>query len=91
MSYNIVDCSPKARSKIESFEDTKGVEDALTHQRSKYPYQLLKIGQAFTVPLSEGNEASLRNGASQHAKKSGKRYTVIRHAEYACFEVARIA
>lgn len=91
MSYSIVDCSPKARAKIVSFEDNKGVEDELPHQRSKYPWQLLKIGQSFAVPLAEGNEASLRNGAAQFSKKTGKRFTVIRHAEFACFEVARIA
>lgn len=91
MAYEVIECSPKARGKIASFEDAIGTETELSHQRSKYPWPLLKIGQSFTVPLAEGNEASLRNGAAQYAKKTGKKFTVIRHGEYACFEVARIA
>lgn len=91
MTYAIIECSPKARTKIVSFEDAIGVEDEATHQRQKYPWPLMKIGQSFTVPLAEGNEASLRNGAAQYAKKTGKKFTVIRHGEYNCFEVARIA
>ena len=91
MQYAIVECSPKAKEKINSYEDTKGIEALPTHQRAKYPWQAMKIGQAFAVPLAEGNEASLRNGASLYAKNSGKKFTVIRHGELGCFEVARIA
>ena len=91
MSYEVMECSPKARSKIKSFEDALGVDAELTHHRSKYPWPLLKIGQSFAVRLSEGNEASLRNGASQFSKKTGKKFAVIRHSEYGWFECVRIA
>lgn len=91
MFYEIIECSPKALAKIKSLKDTIGVEEEFTHQRQKYPWGFLKIGQAFTVALSEGNEASLRNGAAQYSKKTGKKFTVIRHGNYACFEIARIA
>lgn len=90
MNYEIVESSPKAKEKIKNYEDAIGVEDVPEHQRAKYPWPCLAIGQSFTVPLSEGNEASLRNGASQYAKKTGKKFTVLRHAQYSCFEVARI-
>jgi len=91
MAYEICDASPKAKAKIASYEDTKGVEAQLTHQRALYPWPMLAIGKAFAVPLAEGNEASLRNGAASYGKKTGKRFTVIRHSEHGCFEVARIA
>ena len=91
MSYEVMECSPKARSKIKSFEDALGVDAELTHHRSKYPCALLKIGQSFAVWLSEANEASLRNGASQFSKKTGKKFAVIRHPEYGWFECVRIA
>jgi hypothetical protein len=91
MTYQIVESSPKALAKVETTEDKFGIDETLSHQRSKYPWPLLRIGQSFTVSIIEGNEASLRNGAVAYAKKSGKKFTVIRHAEYSCFEVARIA
>ena len=91
MQYEIVECSPKARAKITSEEDAYGIETSLQHQRSKYPWPLLHIGKSFIVPFAEGNEASLRNGAVAFAKKTGKKFAVIRHNEYSCFEVARIA
>jgi hypothetical protein len=91
MTYELIECSPKAKAKIKNYEDAIGVEEEASHQRQKYPWPLMKIGQAFTVPLAEGNEASLRNGASQFAKKTGKKFAVIRHGEYSCFECVRIA
>lgn len=91
MTYELIESSPKAKAKIKSYEDAIGVETELSHQRQKYPWPSMAIGQSFTVPLAEGNEASLRNGASQFSKKTGKKFAVIRHAEYSCFECARIA
>ena len=90
MQYEIVDCSPKAKTKIKSEEDKYGMKTSLTHQRSKYPWPLLQIGKSFIVPFAEGNESSLRNGAASYAKKSAKKFAVIRHNEFSCFEVVRI-
>lgn len=90
MEYQVIEASPKAKAKIQSYEDAIGIE-ASDHQRQKYPWPFMRIGQAFAVPLAEGNEASLRNGAAQYGKKTKKKFTVIRHAEFNCFEVARIA
>lgn len=91
MSYPVVDCSPKARAKIvESTEGLPAPVEINTHHRTKYPIDQLHVGQSFTVPLAEANEASLRLTASKRGKDSKKRFCVIKHAEYACFEVARI-
>lgn len=91
MTYSIYECSPKARAKIESEEDKYGVDSALNHYRSKYPLPLLRIGEAFAVPFTEGLEASVRNSAAIYGKKTGKKFTVISHKKAAVLEVARIA
>lgn len=92
MNYKIYDCSDKARKKIaEGVEDKYGVESLLSHHRSKYPLPLLHIGQAFAVPVAEGLDASVRNAASIYSKKTGKKFTIIRHKDAGVLEVARIA
>lgn len=90
MTYEIIESSPKALAKVEATEDAYGVENELTHQRAKFPWQLLKIGQSFAVPVSEGNEASLRNSASQFSKKTGKKFAVLRHSDLQLLECARL-
>ncbi|UVB02958.1 hypothetical protein PM396_gp35 [Xanthomonas phage vB_Xar_IVIA-DoCa1] len=90
MTYQIVESSPLAKARIKSYESTATVEQN-THHRTKYPIDELNIGQSFTVPLAEANETSLRITATNRGKKAGKKFCVIKHADYQCFEVARIA
>ena len=89
MAYDLYPCSPKARAKIETETDEFGIEGA-KHHRTKYPFQYMRIGDAFAVPYAEGSEASVRNCASSFARKTGKGFTVIRHNEAGVLEVARI-
>ena len=91
MAYEVIECSPLARARIETQTDVFGTEPPSPHHRTKYPYALLKIGQCFTVSYDEANENSLRGGAANYGKKSGgKKFTVIKHAERRLIEVARI-
>lgn len=92
MNYQIVECSPKARAKMKPNEGVEvPAEEVNEHHRTKYPTDALKVGQSFTVPIGEANEMSLRITASKRGKDTGKKFCVIKHAEYACFEVARLA
>lgn len=90
MKYEIFDASPQAKAKIVSYEDNAGTS-ANEHHRTKYPFDELKIGQCFTIPIDEASEQSLRITANNRAKKSGKKFTVLKHREFNCVEVARIA
>ncbi len=93
MNYEIKDASPKAKFKIAEGAEgvARAVDDSTPHHLAKYPFDALAVGQCFTVPIGEANEMSLRMLSSQRGKKVGKKFTVIKHYEYACIEVARIA
>lgn len=92
MPYTIVECSPQARAKIKPNDGAEvPAAEPNEHHRTKYPTDALKVGQSFTVPISEANEMSLRITASKRGKDTGKKFCVIKHADYQCFEVARIA
>lgn len=90
MDYQIFECSPKARAKIKveikDLNDTFISESGLT----KYPFSQLKIGQSFTVPIEGAKESSIRLSSTGQGKKQGKKFTVIKHDELGCIEVARI-
>lgn len=90
MSYQIGDCSPQAQRRITTMVDTVGISDEMT-ARSKYPFNALLIGKAFTVPFDDVSEPALRRSASMYARLLKKSFTVIKHAEHNCYEVARIA
>ena len=92
MAYPIVESSPQAKAKIQpnASADVPAAEPN-EHHRTKYPTDALNVGQSFTVPINEANEMSLRITASKRGKDSGKKFCVIKHAEYGCFEVARLA
>lgn len=92
MSYSIVECSASARAKIKpQAEQSSATVEVNTHHRSKYPIDELHVGQAFAVAFNEANEASLRLTASTRGKKTGKKFCVIKHVDFTCFEIARIA
>lgn len=90
MSYNIVESSPQAKSKIASYEDNVGVSYN-NHHRAKYPFEELKIGNSFTIPVGEASDGVLRTLATNKGKKLGKKFSVIKHTDLALIEVARIA
>lgn len=90
MTYEIKECSPQAKAKIKTHEDKVGIS-INEHVLTKYPFDSLHIGQCFTIPIAEANEFSLRITASSRGKKTGKKFSVIKHAAFNCVEVARIA
>lgn len=90
MSYAIIEASPEARKLITDYTD-KNDTSPNEHHRVKYPLSEVKVGYCFTVPFAEANEVGLRASATNYGKKVGKKFTVIKHSKYECFEVARIA
>lgn len=90
MTYEILDASPQAKAKIVSYDDVAGTATN-EHHRTKYPFDELKIGQCFTIPNNEANESSLRITSSNRGKKTGKKFCVLKHRDFNCIEVARIA
>lgn len=89
MSYAITECSPQAKAKITS--QVGAPAEVNKHHRTKYPIDQLNIGQCFCVPIAEANETSLRLTATKRGKATGKKFTVIKHTDFAVVEVARIA
>jgi hypothetical protein len=89
MSYAIVEASPQAKVKVETKTDVFGVQPS-SHHRAKYPLSELGLGQCFTVPFADLNEVALRSSVSLFAKKTGKRFTVLKHTNLKLVEVARI-
>lgn len=87
--YTIKECSPRAKAMIKSFDDAIGAS-VNEHHRTKYPFDELTIGQSFTVPILEANESSMRLSATRKGKETGKTFTVIKHRDFNCIEVARI-
>lgn len=90
MTYEIRVCSPDAQKLINSYDDAIGIEHS-TSKLTKYPFGSLTIGQCFTIPINEANEFSLRQCSYRAGAKLKKKFAVIKHKDFACIEVARIA
>jgi len=95
MTYPIYDCSPQAQKLIDKQPTASAprmVETSVnTHHRVKYPFSELAVGKSFSVALAEANEMSLRNLSYKWGKELNKKFAVIKHKDYGCIEVARIA
>ena len=59
-------------------------------RKEAYPFDLLEVGQSFTLQKEEANLASIRTIASRKSK-NGKRFKVEIHEEYSLVEVGRLA
>lgn len=90
--FEIIACSPQAAKRIDP-EIERGTErdPPNLHHRAKYPFERLLIGEGFAIPIADASETSLRVTSSRMTKKLNRKFTVIRHDDYQCFEVARIA
>lgn len=88
--FTVCEASPKAKAKIKSAVDNvgTGLDEG---KNSRWPFNALRIGECFTVPLNSGKEISLRISATNRGKKLGKKFCVIVHKDFLCIEVARIA
>lgn len=90
MNYPIYPASPDAMSKIKCEIVDKGDTFENTHHLIKYPFDQLRIGECFTVGMSDANEFSLRITANKTAKRTNKLFTVIKHKDLGLVEVARV-
>lgn len=80
MTYPIGDNSPQAAA--------QHVGD-VAQRKQAYPWQALRPGLSFAVPIAEANVPSLRTRCSQ-LSINGKRYTVVVHTELGVVEVAQL-
>lgn len=84
MPIEIVESSPKAaEAKVAKNENDSRL----------YPFDELKQGQSFTVPMNECNWKSLRVMVYQHNSRkaiSFKEFAFIKHDDLGLVEVARI-
>jgi hypothetical protein len=89
--YKVFECSPKAKEKIIASDKIDFDDVSLKkHHLKKYPVDLLKVGECFTVPWGEASEPSLRQTAAKQNKIGDKKFCVISHKDLKCFEFARI-
>lgn len=78
--------SEKINASLTSREMSKG--------QAKYPFAEMFVGESFTVAFAESSPttlANLRSAASIASKRLERKFAVIVHNEYKCFEVGRIA
>lgn len=91
MKYQIVECSEKAKALIKADAvDNIGISDTKS-KLAKYPYSEMEIGKGFAVPYSNVTDNNIRLSAYRAGKQMHKTFTVIKHDEHQCYEVARIA
>jgi len=81
----IIECSPKALEYVEKVED---IESGVIEDKSKYPFNALKVGYSFCYPLSK--RGSLASLSTIQNKKSEKKFKVIAHKEHGVCEVVRV-
>lgn len=86
MSYTIhPQCSPRAQKLV-------GVPSPHLGKPPKYPFDLLQVGQCFTVPTTHVKLHSLRVEASRNSVRGGPAFRVLLHDDIAipCYEVVRV-
>lgn len=94
--YAIFNCSPKAEALLADDFDKLAPRKQVDNEGRcdvKYPFAQLGVGQSFIVGIEEaanGLDNRLRVAASKHGKRLGRKFTVIKHDEYKCYELARI-
>ena len=77
MSFTLVPSSP-------------AMAEAKEHESVTYPFEDMEIGQSFTVAFADANEVNLRTAASRASKRFSKKFKVVKHSEYSCYEVGRV-
>jgi len=82
VTIEIVESSPQALELAQALQDKSA-------QSKKYPFDDLKVGQSFRMPLADANIASLRAIASRKSR-NGASFKVILHESTGVVEVARI-
>lgn len=55
-----------------------------------YPFVAMLVGQCFTLPFESTVEKTLRNRVAVQNKKDERKFIVVKHTEFGCYEVARV-
>lgn len=74
---------------VKSFDDEFGT-NVEVNGNTKYPFQWMRIGESFAVPIHPGIIYSVRMAIHYHQKRTGKKFKLIRHHEFNCAEVGRV-
>jgi 3'-phosphoadenosine 5'-phosphosulfate (PAPS) 3'-phosphatase len=88
MTYQIQQCSPKALARTIGNEPAiVGIQAA---PETGYPFVAMLAGQCFIISFEDKNEKTLRNRVAVQNKKDERKFIVIKHTEFGCYEVARV-
>jgi hypothetical protein len=88
MTYQIQQCSPKALARTIGNEPANvGIQAA---PETGYPFVAMLVGQCFTLPFEGKNEKTLRNRVAVQNAKDERKFIVVKHTEFGCYEVARV-
>ena len=90
MKYGIFECSARAKTLINPKVDADKLTPSTAGEPTKYGLEVLKIGQAISVPVDDVKENSLRVYVAKQSKKLERKFSVLTHAEAKVYEVARI-
>lgn len=87
--YPLQPCSPMAAEKIGEYLSELPV-NAYLRSNEIYPFNIMQIGQCFVVKFGSSASKRIRVITSKVNAKSKKQFTVIKHSEFECYEVARV-
>lgn len=62
-----------------SYEIESNVPPPKKSQRNKYPFDDMKVGDSFFVPLEKADPSSVRNSAFSHAQRRDDFAVSVRH------------
>lgn len=55
-----------------------------------YPFLAMLPGQCFIVPFGQVVEKTIRNRVAVQNKKDERKYCVVKHTEFECYEIVRV-
>ena len=95
MTYQIQQCSPKASARIDWDWAAKNPVKLpnvgiVSESKPEYPFECIAFAECFIIPFEDKNEKTLRNRVAVQNKKDERKFIVVKHTEFGCYEVARV-
>lgn len=82
-------CSRRAAEFVTTEVDQFGVRSAEDiHASTKYPFEMLELGECFVVPYDHVKPSTIRVAASR--AHYGKRFRVLQHDDKLVYEIVRV-
>lgn len=86
------DLSPRAAYRVREAVDAELTPLDNLSPVAKYPFAAMPHGTNFLVPFGDTTERRLRTACGSACRyHAPRKFTVVKHAEYALYEVVRIA